>query len=243
MVKDLELLECFYCGKAYHLNKYSQKKSMICSGCGMETVPLITGKTEARDEKEFYILLSYFVISALLGALGGVMLMNGWNFWVTFAMVGGIVYLMGKIFVGKYKISVISEYVSVNKIPGNQSTGHQTVFDRLVVDAIEELPQSLKGRLSNVSIIVEDKPNNEILEKMELKSDRTLLGLFQGVPLNKRSVWQSGTMPERITIFQKNIETLCHSEEEIKQRIKEVIRHEVAHFVGFTEEEIRKLGY
>ena len=71
----------------------------------------------------------------------------------------------------------------------------------------------------------------------------SLLGLFEGVPINKRSVWQSVTMPERITIFQKNIEAICNSEEEIKRRIKKVIRHEVAHLVGFTEEEIRELGY
>ena len=63
------------------------------------------------------------------------------------------------------------------------------------------------------------------------------------MPLNKKSIWKSVTMPERITVFQKNIEKLCRSDEEIKQRIKEVIRHEVAHFVGFTEEEVRKLGY
>ncbi|MBE7444849.1 MAG: metallopeptidase family protein [Planctomycetia bacterium] len=70
-----------------------------------------------------------------------------------------------------------------------------------------------------------------------------MLGLFQGVPLNKKSIWQSATIPERITIFQHNVENICRTDEEIKQKIKEVIRHEVAHFVGFTEEEIRNFGY
>lgn len=50
-------------------------------------------------------------------------------------------------------------------------------------------------------------------------------------------------MPERITIFQRNIENLCHSDAEIKQKIKEVVRHEVAHFVGFTEDGIKEMGY
>lgn len=50
-------------------------------------------------------------------------------------------------------------------------------------------------------------------------------------------------MPEKITIYQKNIEAISHSDEEIKHRIKKVVRHEVAHFVGFTEEQVRRLGY
>ena len=82
-----------------------------------------------------------------------------------------------------------------------------------------------------------------MLGKLKLKSNLVLLGLFQGVPLNKKSVWHSGTMPEKITIYQKNIEAICHSDEKIKQRIKKVVRHEVAHFVGFTEEQVRRLGY
>ena len=50
-------------------------------------------------------------------------------------------------------------------------------------------------------------------------------------------------MPDKITIYQKNIEAICGSDEEIKNRIKKVVRHEVAHFVGFTEEQVKWLGY
>jgi predicted Zn-dependent protease with MMP-like domain len=50
-------------------------------------------------------------------------------------------------------------------------------------------------------------------------------------------------MPDKITIYQKNIEAVCGSDEEIKNRIKKVVRHEVAHFVGFTEEQVKLLGY
>lgn len=243
MEKDLELLKCFHCGKVFHTDEYCQNRSMKCFGCGMELVPLIADKIISRDTKGVCVLLGFFTIIAFLGAIGGVMLVHGWNFWVTFAMVGGIIFFISKIFMSKYKISEIGEYLSNETAPEYQGIQHATVFDQFVVDAINELPQRLKDRLSNVSIVVEDKPNSHILEKLRLMSNTTLLGLFQGVPLSKKSVWQSGTMPERITLFQKNIEKICCSDEEIKQRIKEVIRHEVAHFVGFTEEEIRKLGY
>lgn len=243
MEKDLEVLKCFHCSKAYQRDEYSLHKSMACGGCGMELVPLVADKKIPGDTKEFGVLAGFFTVIAFLGALGGVMLVHGWNFWVTFAMIGGMTYLIAKIFTGKYTIIEIDKHVSRELSPEDLGVNPVTVFDQLVVDAIKEMPQRLRDRLSNVSIVVEDKPNSHILEKLRLMSNTTLLGLFQGVPLNKKSVWQSVTMPERITLFQKNIEKVCRSDGEIKQKIKEVIRHEVAHFVGFTEEEVKKLGY
>ncbi|GAB63873.1 MAG: hypothetical protein DWB56_13185 [Candidatus Jettenia sp.] len=241
MTKDL--LRCFHCGQIYRIEECNQKKSMICVGCGLRVVPILAVKRHEKDTKGFCVLLGYFAIVALLGSLGGAMLMQGWNFWVTFAVLGGIIYLVGKIFMGTYKITGIVEYGSDEIIPEAQSTGHTIVFDRLVIDAIKELPQNIQDRLSNVSIVVEDRPTSNVLEKLKITPSGILLGLFEGIPLNKKSVWHSGTMPERITIFQKNIESLCHSEEEIKKRIKNVVRHELAHFIGFTEEEVRNLGY
>lgn len=243
MTKELDLLKCFHCGQPYRLDEYSQKKRMACSGCGMETVPLIAGKISERDTKGLCVLLGFFTIVALLGALGGIMMVHGWNFWVTFSIIGGIIYLVSKIFMGKYKISEISESLPDKVVTGLSSKECVTNFDRLVIDAINELPQDLKDRLSNVSVVVEDKPSSSVLGKLRLMPNTMLMGLFQGVPLNKKSVWHSGILPEKITIYQKNIEALCRSEEEIKRRIKNVVRHEVAHFVGFTEGEIKGMGY
>lgn len=169
--------------------------------------------------------------------------MHGWKIWVIFCMVGGLLFFIGKVFIIKYKIIEAEEYFLDKVVNEDSHMKGITNFDQLVLDAIRELPQNIKNRLSNVSIVVEDRPNTYILEKLKLKPNRRLLGVFQGIPLNKKSVWHPSTMPEKITLFQKNIESVCHSEEEIKQRIKKVVRHEVAHYVGFSEEEIRQLGY
>lgn len=243
MTKDTTVLKCFYCGKPYYLDNYNEKKSVTCQSCGSEMIPFTVEKVQKKDTKEFYVLMGFFAIAALLGALGCIMLVQGWNFWVTFAMVGGIVFLTGKIFVNKYKITEMDESLSSETVSESSDTEYTTGFDRLVMDAIHELPKDIKDYLSTVSIIVEDRPNNSLLEKLRLRPNISLLGLFEGVPLNRRSVWQSGTIPERITIFQKNIEAISHSDDEVKQKIKKVMRHEVAHFVGFTEEEIREMGY
>ena len=206
-------------------------------------VPLIAEKIRERDTKGLCVVLGFFTIVALLGALGGIMMVHGWNFWVTFAIIGGIIFFVSKIFTGKYRITEIGEYLPIEVVPEYYNKECITNFDRLVIDAINELPQNLKDRLSNVSVVVEDKPSSSVLGKLRLLPNTMLMGLFQGIPLNKKSVWHSGTLPEKITIYQKNIEALCRSEKEIKQRIKNVVRHEVAHFVGFTEEEIKEMGY
>lgn len=243
MINDLESLKCCYCGEAYRTGMFDQHESTKCFRCGMEVIPLVVDETIVGDTNEFCVVLGYFGIVALVGALGGIMVVHGWNFWVTFAMLGGILYLTAKLFLGKYKITRMNEQTKSEFIPGGLNTRHETVFDQLITDAMNEMPQSLKNRLSNVSVVVEDRPTSAVLEKLGTMKNRTLLGLFQGIPLTKKSVWQPAVMPEKITIFRKNIENLCRSDEEIKQKIKEVVRHEVAHFVGFTENEIRELGY
>ena len=247
MMNDSRLIKCFNCGQAHRLGDYvgdsGQNASSICTGCGKKMEPLIFDKICEGDKRGFLVLLGYFSITALIGVMGSMMVVHGWNFLVTVTMLGGVVYLIGKIFMSKYKIIEIEEYLP-DKIAHDNADAHcSSSFDRLVVASVNELPQKIRKRLEDVSIVVEDRPNPFVLGKLRLKSNRVLLGLFQGVPLNKKSVWHSGTMPEKITIYQKNIEAICHSDEEIKHRIKKVVRHEVAHFVGFTEEQVRRLGY
>ena len=204
---------------------------------------MIFDKISEVDKRGFHTLLGYFSIIALTGAMGGVMVVHGWNFLFTSTMLGVIVYLIGKIFMSKYKIIAIEESLP-DKIGHDNTDDHYSCnFDRLVVTSVNELPEKIRKCLEDVSIVVEDRPNPFVIGKLKLKSNRVLLGLFQGVPLNKKSVWHSSTMPDKITIYQKNIEAICRSDEEIKNRIKKVVRHEVAHFVGFTEEQVKWLGY
>ncbi|MCF6148653.1 MAG: hypothetical protein E3K37_08335 [Candidatus Kuenenia sp.] len=243
MEKDDRSIKCSYCDQVHHLEEFYRHRALHCSRCGKQISPLIFDNVCETDSSGFYVLLGFFAIASLLGALSGVMLMHGWNFWVVFFTAGGLLFLIGKVFIAKYKIVEVEEYFFGKVVNEESHIKGTTNFDQLVLDAIRELPQNIKTRLSNVSIVVEDRPNTYILEKLKLKSNRILLGVFQGIPLNKKSVWHSSTLPEKITLFQKNIESVCRSEEDIKQRIKKVVRHEVAHYVGFSEEEIRQLGY
>lgn len=67
----------------------------------------------------------------------------------------------------------------------------------------------------------------------------TLLGLYEGRPLTERSVFQSFTMPDRISIFQGPHERLARGREHLAQLVEDTVWHEVAHYFGMDERQVR----
>lgn len=113
-------------------------------------------------------------------------------------------------------------------------------FEEIAQDAYDSLPADFTDRVENVAIVVEDYPSDDALGKV--KADRySLLGLYQGIPLTRRGQWygMSATVPDKITLYQKNIETVCRNEEEIERRIVEVLFHELGHYFGMDEAQVR----
>jgi len=116
-------------------------------------------------------------------------------------------------------------------------------FERLVDEAVGDLPAVFREKLVNVAIIIEDYPSPALIAQMGLSPDDTLFGLYEGVPLTQRGYFDQPILPDRILIFQKAIEDECDSPEEIKEEIKVTIVHEIAHFFGMTDEYLDELGY
>ncbi len=104
-------------------------------------------------------------------------------------------------------------------------------FDRLVEQALERLPEVFRRKLTNVAIIVEDLPPRA------LGRDGLLLGLFHGVPLTEKSA-SFATPPDRVYLYQKNIEAVCSSDEEIRREIGDTLIHELGHYFGLSEDEL-----
>ena len=111
-------------------------------------------------------------------------------------------------------------------------------FERVMAVAIRALPAFFKERMINVVVIVRARPAAAQAKKFS----RGLLGLYEGVPLLDRGHFYSGAMPDKITIFQKNIETRCSGPEEIEKEVRHVVMHEIAHHFGITDEELRAKG-
>jgi len=115
-------------------------------------------------------------------------------------------------------------------------------FRELVEEAIDTIPSKFAREVRNLAIVIEDEPSEELLDEMDIDEDGTLLGLYQGTPLNERGWGYGNALPDRITLFQNSIEDDCDDdEEEIIIAIGETLIHELGHYFGMTEEEIMEV--
>jgi len=112
-------------------------------------------------------------------------------------------------------------------------------FEELVLEAVEALPQRFLDRLANVDIEVRDWPGPQELRSARVPVGRTLLGLYVGIPHTRRTRGYHLALPDRIFIYQRPIERLCRSDDEVRERIGRVIKHEIAHHFGLTEADLR----
>jgi predicted Zn-dependent protease with MMP-like domain len=114
-------------------------------------------------------------------------------------------------------------------------------FEEFVTESVKDLPRYFKKKMENISIIIEDFPSLEIQNKMHT-GPYGLLGLYQGVPYTKRNIWYANVMPDKIIIYQKPIENIAKTEKEINDLVRKVVMHEIGHYYGLSEQELRKVG-
>ena len=112
-------------------------------------------------------------------------------------------------------------------------------FDAMVAEALQRIAPRFRRRLANIAIVVEPEPSAAQLARGRAGRGSTLLGLYEGRPLTQRSVFEAFALPDRITIFQGPHERLAVSREHLQQLVNETVWHEVAHYFGLNEREVR----
>lgn len=105
-------------------------------------------------------------------------------------------------------------------------------FEELVAEALDGLPDWVMERLDNVEILIEDEAPPEA---------RGLLGLYEGIPLTRRGMNYAGVIPDRITLFRRNIEDQAADERSLKRVIRHTVVHEIAHFFGISDERLLEI--
>lgn len=118
---------------------------------------------------------------------------------------------------------------------------NQKEFEKLVQEAVLELPENFRQKMVNVAVVVEKFPSQNQLKKSGTRKNSFLLGLYQGVP---QTVWGQGFgnhLPDKITIFQDSIERFAKTPDAVKEMVQDVIWHEVAHYFGLDEKRVRQL--
>ncbi len=116
-------------------------------------------------------------------------------------------------------------------------------FADLVQLALQELPEEFAAFLEEVPLEIKDYPTPQQLQKLGVKQNGLLLGLYQGRPRTERSVWDSGSLPDVIYIFQQPIEAVTQNEQELIKQVRTTVLHEIGHHFGMSEQDLKDLGY
>ncbi len=116
-------------------------------------------------------------------------------------------------------------------------------FISLVEEAMQDAPTSLAQHLDGVVIEVEPVPDRRTCRDTRTGDPRGLLGLYRGRPLTCRSVEDGASLPDQITIYQRNIERMCRTRAQIIQEVRKTVLHEIGHHFGLEEVELAALGY
>ena len=116
-------------------------------------------------------------------------------------------------------------------------------FAQLVETALDELPEEFRQFVEEVPVEIWDRPTPQQLRRAKVPSNGLLLGLYEGRPRTRRSVEDSGVMPDVIYIFQEHIEAVARTPEELVRQVRVTVLHEIGHHFGMSEEDLERLGY
>ena len=115
-------------------------------------------------------------------------------------------------------------------------------FEELVRQAVATLPEEIAERMSNVDVEVQEQPTEQQLRSLGVPSGRTLLGLYQGIPLTRRTSGYNLVSPDRIIIFQRPLELTSRGDDDLVKRVRDTVVHEIAHHFGISDERLQEMA-
>ena len=116
-------------------------------------------------------------------------------------------------------------------------------FKEIVSRSLESLPEWFAQKLENIAVVVEDEPPQSVLNEMRVPRGATLFGLYRGIPLDKRGFYYGNVLPDRVSIYMGPILRVCKDESEVERTVRETVMHEIGHYFGLTDEELKRLEY
>jgi predicted Zn-dependent protease with MMP-like domain len=122
-------------------------------------------------------------------------------------------------------------------------------FDQLLEEVLSEMPPLVHELIERVPLHVEDYPSDDVMAQTGVRRRSRLCGLYTGVPLTERSVTDSGRLPDVVTIYREGIIAAARDRDgrirtaELRRQIRITILHELGHYHGLAEGDLRRLGY
>ena len=118
-------------------------------------------------------------------------------------------------------------------------------FEKVAQEVFDALPAPFRDAIDNVQIVIEDRPSREMGARVGYRPGTLLLGLYEGIPLTKRvtSYGMYAVVPDKITLYRENIRSIAPGDEEVRGVIRDTLIHEIGHYFGMNERQIRAAGY
>ncbi|MEM7583614.1 MAG: metallopeptidase family protein [Acidobacteriota bacterium] len=110
-------------------------------------------------------------------------------------------------------------------------------FAALVERAMEQLPPEFVELLENISVVVEDEPEAELLAEMNMDPEDELLGLYRGVPLIERETGYAD-LPDQVVLYRLPLVRIARDRRELIREVRDTLVHELGHYFGLTDEEM-----
>ncbi len=114
-------------------------------------------------------------------------------------------------------------------------------YESVVMRAVQGLPEAFRERISNLEFAVEDWAQPDDYARGGTPPGSTILGIYRGVPLPKRHAGYNMMLPDRIVIFREPLQRIARDEADLTARIEHVVRHEIAHYFGISDERLREI--
>ena len=114
-------------------------------------------------------------------------------------------------------------------------------FKRLVIEAMDQLPEEFQQRLDNVAFVIEDHPSASLLRSLGMGQDELLFGFYEGSPITDPFHQSDFSLPDKITLYQNTFEQACITKEEIAEEVRKTVLHEIGHHFGLEEDQLEEL--
>ena len=113
-------------------------------------------------------------------------------------------------------------------------------FSQLVSASVDKLPEQIRKLIANVPVIAADYPSAELVAD---GTDPRVLGLFSGIPNGDKPTIGGVPHLDTILLFQRNLERVAMSREELEHEIEMTVVHEAGHFFGLSDEQLEAIGF
>ena len=114
-------------------------------------------------------------------------------------------------------------------------------FEEAIEKALNKVPKRFREILTreDIQVLAREKVPGVLRDRYR---GRLLFGIFTGVPYNRRSMFNIQMEPTRIELYQDSFETAFNNRSEMEEQIAKTVIHEIGHYFGFSEKELRSRG-